>query len=106
MGDDGIVALLPVRSVELLGPVDLHPVLQAVLVADVAVDNEFCRIVPAKMKVGERSWVKKFGRLREGRSILWKPLASRLEKLSSLRRQVEQRAAKSQLFGQIRLAGL
>jgi hypothetical protein len=43
-----------------LGPVDLHPVLQAVLVADMTVDDEFCRIVPAKMKVrgkklGEKS---------------------------------------------------
>ena len=52
MRDDSVVALLPVRSVELLGPVDLHPVLQAVLVADMAVDDEFCRIVPAKVKVG------------------------------------------------------
>ena len=59
MRDDSVVALLPVRSVELLGPVDLHPVLQAVLVADMAVDDEFCRIVPAKVKVGGKKPGKK-----------------------------------------------
>ena len=51
MGDDGVVTFFPVRSVELLRPVDFHAILEAVLVSNVAVDNKFGRVVPDDIKM-------------------------------------------------------
>ena len=52
MGNDGIVALVPVRPVELLGPVDFYPVLESVAVSDMTVNDKLGRIVPDDIKVG------------------------------------------------------
>ena len=52
MGDDGVVAFFPVRSVELLRPVDLHTILEAVLVSNVSIDDKFGRVVPNNIEMG------------------------------------------------------
>ena len=52
MGDDGVVAFFPVRSVELLRPVDLHTILEAVLVSNVTVDDKFGWVVPDNIEMG------------------------------------------------------
>ena len=52
MGDDGVVAFFPARSVELLRPVDFHAILEAVLVSNVPVDDKFGRVFPDDVKMG------------------------------------------------------
>ena len=52
MGNDSVVALVPVRTIEFLAPVDLDPVLQAVLVPNVSVDNKLRWVVPDNMEMG------------------------------------------------------
>jgi hypothetical protein len=59
MGDDGVVAFFPVRSVELLRPVDFYTILEAVLVSNVAVDNKFGWVVPDNMEMGSQEICKK-----------------------------------------------
>ena len=51
VGHDGVVAFLPMRSVELLRPVDFHTILEAVLVSNVAVNNKIGRVVPDDVKM-------------------------------------------------------
>ena len=52
MGDDGVVAFVPVRSVELLRPVDFHAILEAMLVPNVSIDDKFGWVVPDNVKMG------------------------------------------------------
>ena len=52
MGDDGVVAFFPVRSVEFLRPVDFHAILEAVLVSNVSIDDKFGWVVPDDVKMG------------------------------------------------------
>ena len=52
VGDYGVVAFLPIRSVELLRPVDLHTILEAVLVSNVTVDDKFGWVVPDNIEMG------------------------------------------------------
>jgi hypothetical protein len=52
MGDYGVVAFFPIRSVELLRPVDLHTILEAVLVSNVPIDDKFGWVVPDDVKMG------------------------------------------------------
>ena len=59
MGDDGVVAFFPVRSVKLLRPVDFHAILEAVLVSNVAVDDKFGWVVPDDVKMGLQEICKK-----------------------------------------------
>ena len=59
MGDDGVVAFFPVRSVELLRPVDFNAILKAMLVSNVTVDNKFGRVVPNNIEMGSQEIRKK-----------------------------------------------
>ena len=52
VGNNSVVTLLPVRPVQLLGPVDFDAVLEAVAVANVAVDDKLRRVIPSDIKVG------------------------------------------------------
>ena len=52
VGDDRIVALLPVGTIEFLAPVDFDPILQAVLVTDVSIDDKLGWVVPDNIKMG------------------------------------------------------
>ena len=52
MGNDSVVALVPVGTIEFLAPVDLDPVLQAVLVPNVSVDDKLGWVVPDNMEMG------------------------------------------------------
>ena len=54
MGNDSVVALVPVGTIEFLAPVDLDPVLQAVLVPDVSIDHKLCWVVPDNIKMGSQ----------------------------------------------------
>ena len=64
VGDDGVVAFFPVRSVELLRPVDFHAILEAVLVSNVAIDNKFGRVVPDDVKMRSEKIVEEVARPR------------------------------------------
>jgi hypothetical protein len=59
VGDDGVVAFFPVRSVELLRPVDFHTILKAVLVSNVAINDKFGWVVPDDVKMGSQEICKK-----------------------------------------------
>ena len=59
VGDDGVVALFPVRPVEFLVPVDLYSILQAVLVPNVSIDDKFGWVVPDNIKMGSQEICKK-----------------------------------------------
>lgn len=59
MGDDRIVALVPVRTIELLAPVDFHAILQAMLVPNVSIDDKFGWVVPDNVKMGSQQICKK-----------------------------------------------
>ena len=52
VGDDRIVALVPVRTIELLAPVDFHAILEAMLVPNVSIDDKFGWVVPDNVKMG------------------------------------------------------
>ena len=52
MGDDRIVALVPVRTIELLAPVDFHAIFEAMLVPNVSIDDKFGWVVPDNVKMG------------------------------------------------------
>ena len=52
MGNDSVVALVPVGTIEFLAPVDLDPVLQSVLVPNVSVDHKLRWVVPDNMDMG------------------------------------------------------
>ena len=52
MRDDSVVTFLPIRSVEFLAPVDFDPILQAVLVSDVPIDDKLGWVVPDNIKMG------------------------------------------------------
>jgi len=51
MGNDSVVALVPVGTIEFLAPVDLDPVLQSVLVSNVPVDHKLGWVVPDNMEM-------------------------------------------------------
>jgi len=59
VGDDRIVTFLPIRSVELLAPVDFDPILQAVLMSNVSVDDKFGWVIPDNIKMGSQEICKK-----------------------------------------------
>jgi hypothetical protein len=59
VGDDGVVAFFPVRSVELLRPVDFHTILKAVLVSNVAINDKFGWVVPDDVEMGSQEICKK-----------------------------------------------
>jgi len=46
-----IIAIFPIRTIKLLGPVDLDAVLEPVSVPDVAVDHKLCWVVPKYIKM-------------------------------------------------------
>ena len=52
VGDDSVVTFLPIRPVEFLAPVDFDPILQAVLMSNVSVDDKFGWVVPDNIKMG------------------------------------------------------
>ena len=51
MRNDSVVALVPVRTIEFLAPVDLDPILQSVLVSNVSVDHKLGWVVPDNMEM-------------------------------------------------------
>lgn len=59
MGDDRIVAFVPVRTIELLAPVDFHAILEAMLVPNVSIDDKFGWVVPDNVKMGSEEICKK-----------------------------------------------
>jgi hypothetical protein len=59
MRNDSVVTFFPIRSVELLRPVDFHTILEAVLVSNVAIDDKFGRVVPDNMEMGSQEICKK-----------------------------------------------
>ena len=59
MRDDGVVAFFPVRSVELLRPVDLHTILEAMLVPNVSINDKLGWVVPKYIKMGSQEIYKK-----------------------------------------------
>ena len=52
VGDNSVVTLLPVRTIELLAPVDFDAILKAMLVPNVSIDNKFGWVVPDDVKMG------------------------------------------------------
>jgi hypothetical protein len=59
MRNDSVVALIPVRTIEFLAPVDLDPILQSVLVSNVSIDDKFGWVVPDNIKMGSQEICKK-----------------------------------------------
>ena len=59
VGDDSVVTFLPIRSVELLAPVDFHAILEAMLVSNVSIDDKFGWVVPDNIKMGSQEICKK-----------------------------------------------
>jgi len=54
VGDDGVVALVPVRTIKLLAPIDFHAILEAMLVPNVAIDDKLGWVVPDNIKMGSQ----------------------------------------------------
>jgi len=64
MRNDSVVALVPVRTIELLAPVDLDPILQSVLVPNVSIDDKLGWVVPDNMEMGSQEICKKLATTR------------------------------------------
>ena len=64
MGNNSVVALVPVRSVELLRPVDFHAILEPVLVTNVSIDDKPGWVIPDNMEIGSQEICEKLAATR------------------------------------------
>jgi len=64
MRNDSVVTLIPVRTIELLAPVDLDPILQSVLVSNVSIDDKLGWVVPDNIKMGSQEICEKLATTR------------------------------------------